>query len=113
MMFDLQTVFYGFCAYLAALSISFPSFYIKYGRTVLVLAWGVGAALVIITFMALQIANDLPVYRDDIYGYSKKLVYFLIEDLPVTCMYMCLSVLINEGLRWVCINIDRHKQQTS
>lgn len=112
-MFDMQNVFYALCGFLAALSISYPNFYSKYCRNILVLAWGNGAVLVVITFMVLQVAEDAGAYRDNIYYYSEKFIKFLIEDLPITMLYMCLSVLLNENLRWLAVKLDQHNSRHS
>lgn len=108
MMFDMQTVFYGLCGLLVALSISYPKFYSKYCRNILVLAWGNGVALVVITFMILQVAEDAGAYRAMINDYSERLIRFFIEDQPTTLLYMLLSVLLNENLRWLAVKLDQH-----
>lgn len=113
MMFDMQTFFYGLCGFLAALSISHPNFYIKHGRTVVALAWGNGAVLVVVTFMVLQVAEDAGSYRIYIIDYSRKLIEFLIKDLSATIMYMFVSELLNENLIWLAKSLDKHNQRRS
>lgn len=113
MMFDMQTFFYGLCGFLAALSISHPNFYIKYGRTVVALAWGNGAVLVVVTFMILQVAEDAGSYRIYIIDYSRKLIEFLVKDLSATIMYMFVSELLNENLIWLAKGLDKHNQRRS
>ncbi|MGU5655236.1 hypothetical protein [Aeromonas allosaccharophila] len=72
-MFDMQTIVYGFCGFLAALSISHPSFHIKYSRRILVLAWGCGVAIVFATFVVLQVVEDTGFYKIYINDYLKKI----------------------------------------
>ncbi|HHQ4775509.1 TPA: hypothetical protein ACSP84_003350 [Aeromonas veronii] len=109
-MFDMQTVFYGLCGLLVALSISNPSFYIKHGRTVVALAWTNAVVILVLTYMVMQVAEDVVAYRDYIMEYSEKLVKFYVEDIPVTCMYMFLSEVLNENLIYLAKCLEKHNK---
>lgn len=90
-MIDFQSVFYGVCGLLAAIAITQPKFYLKYAGYLIVAAFVNMVFVLIITWVALVVANQVGEYRDGVNLFARHFSEFLFKvDNYQTVSYMAL-----------------------
>ncbi|WP_314926620.1 hypothetical protein [Aeromonas piscicola] len=94
-MIDFQNVFYGVCGLLAAIAITQPKFYVKYASYLLVAAFVNMVLVLVVTLLALVIANKAGEYRDGINLFARYFSEFLLKiDNYQALSYMALLFVV-------------------
>ncbi|MGL4356012.1 MAG: hypothetical protein ACRCTP_19525 [Aeromonas popoffii] len=94
-MIDFQSVFYGVCGLLAAIAITQPKFYVKYASHLLVAAFVNMVLVLVVTLLALVIANKAGEYGDGINLFARHFSEFLLKiDNYQALSYMALLFVV-------------------